>query len=55
MILEAIGMPSMRPLDEKKFREEYDLDKDGRLNKVSIKRKEDRRNLYFILKKTYKD
>ena len=32
-------MPSMRPLDEKKFREEYDLDKDGRLNKVSKKEK----------------
>ena len=28
-------MPSMRQLDEKIFREEYDLDKDGKLNKVS--------------------
>ena len=33
--IEAIGMPSMRPLDEKKFTEELDIDKDGKLNKVS--------------------
>lgn len=39
-------MPSMRPLDEKKFREEYDLDKDGRLNKVSIKRKIRKKNTH---------
>ncbi|XP_066913323.1 calumenin-B-like [Clytia hemisphaerica] len=35
--LKAIAMPAMRPLDEKKFHEEYDLDKDGRLNKDEVK------------------
>lgn len=35
--IKAIGMPSMRPLDEKKFTEELDIDKDGKLNKDEVK------------------
>lgn len=29
-------MPYMRPLDEKKFHEEYDVNKDGRLDVVRL-------------------
>ena len=34
LYIESIGMPAMRSLDEQKFHDEYDQDRDGKLNKV---------------------
>lgn len=35
--IEAIGMPSLHSLDERKFHEEYDVNKDGKLDKDEVK------------------